>query len=86
MGEGSPELYLALQQGLPGGEAVPQATIDTLADAHRLLYRSKVGLEHAREILRNNGQLCPEVLELLNFVERQQEGKHGRARERRKAA
>ena len=60
--------------------------IDTLADAHRLLYRSKVGLEHAREILRNNGQLCPEVLELLNFVERQQEGKHGRARERRKAA
>ncbi len=62
------------------------ATIDGLAAAHRLLYRSKVGLTHAREILRSNGQLNTEVEKLLNFVEGQQEGKHGRGREARRAA
>lgn len=62
-------------------------TIECLAEAHRLLFRTKVGLENAREILRNNDQMAPEVCELLRFVEQQQEGKHGRARERtRKAA
>ncbi len=60
--------------------------IDSLAEAHRLLYRAKVGLEHAREILRSNELLTTEVMQLLTFVERQQEGKHGRARERRRAA
>ena len=60
--------------------------IHSLAEAHRLLYRAKVGLEHAREILRGNEQLAPEVQHLLSFIEGQQEGKHGRARERRRAA
>lgn len=61
-------------------------TIDALAATHRLLYRSKVGLTHAREILRSNGQLNTEVEKLLAFVEGQQEGKHGRGREVRRAA
>ncbi|MBX7168834.1 MAG: acyl-ACP--UDP-N-acetylglucosamine O-acyltransferase [Pirellulales bacterium] len=61
--------------------------IHSLAEAHRLLYRAKVGLEHAREILRNNNLLTAQVQELLLFVQTQQEGKHGRAREKvRKAA
>ena len=60
--------------------------IDSLAAAHRLLYRSKVGLSHAREILRSNDQETPEVLYLVNFLEQQQEGKHGRGREMRNAA
>lgn len=60
--------------------------IDGLAAAHRLLYRSKVGLIHAREILRANDQLTEEVEHLLAFVEGQQEGKHGRGREIRRAA
>lgn len=60
--------------------------IDAIAEAHRVLYRAKVGLDHAREVLRGNNQLVPEVLDLLNFVSNQQEGKHGRARERRRAA
>jgi UDP-N-acetylglucosamine acyltransferase len=63
-----------------------QESIDSLAEAHRLLFRAKVGLEHAREILRGNNLVSPEVANLLNFVEQQQEGKHGRARERRRAA
>jgi UDP-N-acetylglucosamine acyltransferase len=60
--------------------------IDCLAEAHRLLYRAKVGLDPAREILRGNGQLVPQVNELLAFIEGQQEGRHGRGREARRAA
>ncbi len=63
----------------------PEA-IHCLAEAHRLIYRAKVGLDHAREILRGNDQLVPQVNELLSFVQDQQEGKHGRALERRRAA
>jgi len=63
----------------------PEA-IDSLAEVHRLLYRAKVGLDHAREILRGNDQLLPQVNYLLDFIQSQQEGKHGRARERRRAA
>ncbi len=60
--------------------------IDCLAEAHRLLYRGKIGLDQAREILRSNGQLVPQVNQLLSFVEGQQEGRHGRGREIRRAA
>ena len=61
-------------------------SIRALAEAHRLLYRAKVGLDHAREILRSKDHLVPEVNELLAFVQVQQEGQHGRGRERRRAA
>jgi UDP-N-acetylglucosamine acyltransferase len=60
--------------------------IDCLAEAHKLIYRSKIGLEPAREILRGNGQLVPQVNQLLAFIETQQEGRHGRSRELRRAA
>ncbi len=60
--------------------------IQALIEAHRLIYRAKVGLDHAREILRSDGKLIPPVNHLLNFLQEQQEGRHGRARERRLAA
>ena len=60
--------------------------IRCLAEAHRLLYRAKVGLDDAWEILRNNGQMLPQVNQLLSFVQHQHEGQHGRGRERRRAA
>ncbi|MDC0934657.1 acyl-ACP--UDP-N-acetylglucosamine O-acyltransferase [Pirellulales bacterium] len=63
-----------------------QDAINSLSAAHRLLYRTKVGLSHAREILLSSSQRTPEVEALLAFVEGQQEGKHGRGREVRKAA
>ncbi len=63
----------------------PEA-IHCLAEAHRLIYRAKVGLDHAREILRGNDQLVPQVNELLDFIQGQQSGKHGRSRELRRAA
>ena len=64
----------------------PTKTIDSLAAAHRLLYRTKVGLTHAREILRSKDQLTAEVENLLAFAAGQTEGKHGRGREVRRAA
>ena len=64
----------------------PPDDLKALAEAHRLIYRAKVGLDHAREILRANGQLVPSVNQLLHFLQEQQEGRHGRARERRRAA
>lgn len=60
--------------------------VESLAAAHRLLYRTKVGLAHAREILRSKDQLTVEVENLIRFIEGQQEGKHGRGREIRRAA
>ena len=60
--------------------------IQCLAEAHRLIFRAKVGLDHAREILRSNDQLLPQVNELLSFIQNSQEGKHGRSLERRRAA
>jgi UDP-N-acetylglucosamine acyltransferase len=61
-------------------------TIHALADAHRLLYRAKVGLDHAREILRSEEKLLPHVNQLLSFIQQQQEGRFGRGREQRRAA
>jgi len=65
----------------------PSKVISCLAEAHRLLYRAKVGLDNAREILRSKGQLVAEVEHLLAFLAQQHTGRHGRAREQlRKAA
>ena len=60
--------------------------IDSLAAAHRLLYRTKVGVTHALEILQSNDQITAEVQHLLSFVEGQHEGKHGRRRESQRRA
>ncbi len=64
----------------------PPDTIRALSEAYKLIYRSKVGIDHAREILRSNGHLVPAVNHLLGFIEHQHEGRHGRGRERRRAA
>lgn len=56
-----------------------------LSDAHRLIYRARVGLDHAREILRSESKLLPCVNQLLDFVQQQQDGRFGRAQQRRAA-
>jgi UDP-N-acetylglucosamine acyltransferase len=84
--EGSPARPRCINAvGLKRNNFSPQV-IEALAETHRLLYRSKVGLENAWEILRANGQLVPQVNHLLSFVQGQHEGLHGRGRERRRAA
>jgi len=61
-------------------------TISALTETFKLLYRSRVGVDHAREILRGHGRLIPQVNLLLSFVQEQTEGRHGRARDKRRAA
>jgi UDP-N-acetylglucosamine acyltransferase len=51
-----------------------------------LLYRSKVGVKHAREILVGNDQLTPEIETLFRFIDESSLGRHGRGRDRRRAA
>jgi len=60
--------------------------IRALSEAHRVIFRNKVGLDHAREILRSNNYMIPVVNRLLGFIQSQQEGQHGRGRQRRRAA
>jgi UDP-N-acetylglucosamine acyltransferase len=67
--------------GLKRNGISPQG-IDSLHEAHRLIYRAKMSAKHAAEILESHGHLTPEVRKLLDFIQAQQEGKHGRARER----
>jgi UDP-N-acetylglucosamine acyltransferase len=64
----------------------PADVIRALVETHSLIYRVKVGLDHAREKLRAAGCLYPAVNHLLSFIQNQQEGRHGRGRERRRAA
>jgi UDP-N-acetylglucosamine acyltransferase len=56
--------------------------IDALHEAHRLIYRAKMNARHAAEILDSHGHLTVEVQSLLDFIQAQHEGRHGRARER----
>jgi UDP-N-acetylglucosamine acyltransferase len=60
--------------------------IKGLMEAYRLLYRSRVGMEHAREILASGQTLLPELQVLFDFIQDSQVGRHGRGRDRRKAA
>lgn len=55
--------------------------ITALADAYRLIYRDQLSPDEIRERLRRGGRLVPQVTQLLSFVEMQQDGRHGRARE-----
>jgi UDP-N-acetylglucosamine acyltransferase len=55
--------------------------IASLSETHRLIYRAKMGLEHAREILESHSHLNHHVEHLLNFIELQRKGAHGRQRD-----
>jgi UDP-N-acetylglucosamine acyltransferase len=72
---------VALKRNDFSGEA-----ITALSEAHRLLFRSKMGLDSARELLRASNMLLPAVNHLLSFLQYQHEGRHGRGRDRRRAA
>jgi UDP-N-acetylglucosamine acyltransferase len=58
------------------------AAVDALHEAHRLVYRAKMNARRALEILESHDHMVPEVRSLFEFIQAQQEGKHGRARER----
>ncbi len=84
--EGSPARprcvnVVALRRG-----GFPPSTVEAITEAHRLLYRARVGQDRAREILRSQSMFVPEVEAVLEFLSNQQEGRHGRALPRRRAA
>lgn len=60
--------------------------IRSIGEAHKLLYRSKVGVKHAREILQGTGDLLPELEILFAFIDESTLGRHGRGRDRRASA
>ncbi len=60
--------------------------VSAINEAFRLLYRSRVGLDNAIEILRNKEMMLPELEYCLDFVRTSQSGRHGRGREQRKSA
>ncbi len=60
--------------------------IKAISEAHKLLYRSKVGVKHAREILAANVDLIPELQTLFEFIDNSNLGRPWSRRDRRKAA
>lgn len=60
--------------------------IQALNEAYRLLYRARVGLESATEILSSKGEMIPDIKHLLDQVATSQQGQHGRGREARRRA
>jgi UDP-N-acetylglucosamine acyltransferase len=56
--------------------------ISSLHEAHRLLYRARMIAKQAREVLEAHGHVGLEVRRLLDFIEVQQQGRHGRGRDR----
>ena len=60
--------------------------ISSINEVFRLLYRSRVGLDNAIEILSNKNIMLPELEYCLDFVRTSQAGRHGRGREQRKNA
>ncbi len=64
----------------------PRDVVAGLYSAFKLIYVSKIGLDHAREILRENHQMYPAVNHLLGAIELLLEGRQGRSRQRRRAA
>ena len=70
--------------GLKRNEFSP-SVIRALSEAHRLLYRQQAPLDDVRETLRTENQLYPAVNHLLNFIQLNEEGCHGRSRAKRRA-
>ncbi len=64
---------------------VTPESIAGLSETHRLIYRARMASTQAAGILESHGHNSPEVKSLLEFIENQHQGKHGRARERWRA-
>ena len=60
--------------------------VKALNETYKLLYRARVGLENAQQILENKNLLLPEIRECLEFLAISQAGRHGRGREKRRKA
>lgn len=60
--------------------------IQTINEAHRLLYRMRMGAAQARQLLEAKGKFAGPVLQLFEFLDQQRQGRNGRARDQKRAA
>lgn len=67
-------------------QGIPNDEIRSLMEAHRLMFRAKLPVSKAREMLEGQGCSSNHVRKLFEFIENQNCGRNGRGRERRKAA
>lgn len=85
--EGNPSVVRCVNVVGLKRRGLSQLDIQSLAEAHRLLYRTKMGAGPARDILQSNGRMTEPVRALFTFIESQHQGRLGRSREKiRKAA
>ncbi|MCA9323220.1 MAG: acyl-ACP--UDP-N-acetylglucosamine O-acyltransferase [Planctomycetes bacterium] len=57
-----------------------EAAMESLKEAHRLLFRSRRPRSEVISELESGGHLSPEVKELVEFLRRVERGRHGRSR------
>ncbi|MEQ8846413.1 acyl-ACP--UDP-N-acetylglucosamine O-acyltransferase [Botrimarina sp.] len=58
-----------------------ESEIDSLAEAHRLVFRNRADAASARAQMQAAGQLSRSACELFDFLDRQSSGRHGRSRD-----
>ena len=84
--EGNPSIVRGINGRTLEREGFTGVARAALRAAHQLIYLAKMSLAQAAEILEVRQLLTSEVVCLLSFLESQQQGRLGRARERRKGA
>ena len=82
LGDGNPSRVRCINIVGLKRNGISTAGIESLHEAHRLVFRAKMSVRHAAEILESHGHMTLEIQSLLEFLRSQQEGKHGRGRER----
>lgn len=86
LAEGSPARPRCVNKVGLERNGFPREVIAGLYGAFKLIYVSKLGLDRAREELRDRCQLYPAVNHFLGAIQLLHEGRHGRSRDRRRAA
>ena len=64
----------------------PAEDVEVITKAYKLLYRSRVGVDAAREQLLEVGPIRPVLRDLFDFLDHTCGGRNGRGRDRRRKA
>jgi UDP-N-acetylglucosamine acyltransferase len=78
--EGNPPIVRSINGRALKERGLGAESLAALREAHRLIYVVKLNLEHAATTLDDRDFITEEVLLLLKFLERQHDGRLGRAR------
>ncbi|MBA61934.1 MAG: acyl-[acyl-carrier-protein]--UDP-N-acetylglucosamine O-acyltransferase [Planctomycetaceae bacterium] len=84
--EGSPARPRAINIVALKRNGFQQDEIDALRKAYKLIFRQKVEHPIVRDTLLAHGELIPSVNQILNFLDKKEQGRNGRARQKRVAA